>query len=193
MIGKLIFAVSICAIVLMSEAKAQSDAWSGTYMRGPVRQLSSYDVQCHDDAYHLSFEETQRERFRKQVRLISLTRESGKIPDTVFNEVAQLFGEFKYMSSISFSCGLGSKRDDSDEMTPRKFLSINIEGGHEESFEEERDECLAKGWNFDFGTKRSIRVEGDTVDIEGDKIGYCYGEREYFTVPLSDNESDEEQ
>lgn len=191
MIGKLKLSIAVCAAILMNDVYAQSETLSGTFMRGPARQLNSYDVECHDDIYHLSFEETRNGFRRANVQLTRLERESKEIPIGLFNEVAQLFSEFRYVSSISFSCGLGSKNDDSDEMTPRKFLSVSIEGGHKDSFKEAQDECLAKGWNFDFGTKRSLLIEGGSVEIQGDKIGYCYGETEYFTVPLSDDEGDE--
>ncbi len=193
MIVKLALAIAVGAILLSNDAYAQSGALSGTFMRGPVRQMNSYDIECHDDTYHLSFEETRSKRKQSKVRLIRLTRASKNIPVELFNEAAQLFDEFQYISSINYSCGLGSKHDDSDEMTPRKFLSISIEGGHKESFKEAQEECLAKGWNFDFDTERSLLIEGDKVEIKGDKIGYCYGETEYFTVPLSVGESDEKR
>lgn len=152
MIVKLALAIAVGAILLSNDAYAQSGALSGTFMRGPVRQMNSYDIECHDDTYHLSFEETRSKRKQSKVRLIRLTRASKNIPVELFNEAAQLFDEFQYISSINYSCGLGSKHDDSDEMTPRKFLSISIEGGHKESFKVSTSlPCAGQGDDPDTG------------------------------------------
>ena len=170
-----------CALGSWMPALAESER-TGRVSRGATSHTVSHQIRCENDEYRIKYYES------KGADAVVL--EEFSVPDklgsgNLFLQLSEGLAQFRSISNMRFACGYGDVYGSFDEITAANFFVIEVEGRHVKSSHDAREACIERGWNFEFDTKRSFTVEDGAMNVAGDEIGYCFGETEYFTVPLS--------
>ena len=153
--------------------------------RGADDVVTVHDVQCGDTTYRIGYRIGQVEGSSRKATLSLFERSPTPISKEMHEKLSSEISKFGELRFVQFWCG------ETQINEPSEFLSMDLRGSYSgvETFEASR-KCREKGWNFDFDTRRTFVVENNDVVVDGDEIGYCFGDAAYFELKFQDEASE---